>query len=173
MNLTAPEGVTYGSALIGLLALAIELAAWYPGRKALMKKPLAHLASLGPFSFMWAVGALVAMVGGGLVGWLTGWFIWGAGWLGDAALIWGVGGERQALQHSASQPLTVGGLAMTIIILAVAYIRIRKNSVDWSRKRGIISGVTLGLTSGVAAVVAVPLASGVNLAGAWIPGGAL
>ena len=62
---------------------------------------------------------------------------------------------------------------MTIIILAVAYIRIRKNSVDWSRKRGIISGVTLGLTSGVAAVVAVPLASGVNLAGAWIPGGAL
>ena len=73
MNLTAPEGVTYGSALIGLLALAIELAAWYPGRKALMKKPLAHLASLGPFSFMWAVGALVAMVTGGLVGWLTGW----------------------------------------------------------------------------------------------------
>src|SRR5678815_4877396 len=114
---------------------------------------------------MWAVGALMAMCAGGIVGWLTDWFVWGAGWLGDGALIYGVGGERQAVAQGLSQPLTNGGLAMTLIILTVAVIRIRKagDGLGWSHRRGIISGATLGLSAGVAAVVAVPLASAVNM----------
>lgn len=170
---TAPPGLTYGALVIGLIALAAELAAWYPGRKPLTKKPLDHLANLVPFGFMWLVGALMAMCAGGIVGWATDWFVWGAGWLGDGALIYGVGGERQQVPTGLSQPLTNGGLAMTLIILTVAVIRIRKGGMDWSHKRGLISGATLGLSAGVAAVVAVPLASAVNLAGAWIPGGTL
>jgi len=173
VNLTAPQGITYGTLVIGLIALAAELADWYPGWKALKKKPLAYLANLVPFTFMWAVGALMAMCAGGLIGWATDWFVWGAGWLGDGALIYGLGGERQAVAQGLSQPLTNGGLAMTLIILTMAVIRLKKGGVDWSRKRGIISGATLGLSAGVAAVVAVPLASAVNIAGAWIPGGAL
>lgn len=173
MNFTAPQGITYGTLVIGLLALAAELADWYPGWKTLKKKPLDHLSRLIPFGFMWAVGALMAMCAGGLVGWATDWFVWGAGWLGDGALIYGLGGERQAVPQGLSQPLTNGGLAMTLIILTMAVIRLRKGGMDWNRKRGLISGATLGLSAGVAAVVAVPLASAVNLAGAWIPGGAL
>jgi len=106
LDLTAPEGITYGTLIVGMLALAAELADWYPGRKALMSAPLKHLGGLGPFAFMWAVGALMAMCAGGLVGWLTGWFVWGAGWLGDGALIYGVGGEREAVaqeKQAASQ----------------------------------------------------------------------
>jgi hypothetical protein len=170
---TAPQGITYGTLVIGLLALAAELADWYPGWEPLRKAPLKHLAGLAPFAFMWAVGALMAMCAGGIIGWATDWFVWGAGWLGDAALIYGVGGERQMVAQGLSQPLTNGGLAMTLIILTVAVIRLRRGGADWSRKRGLISGATLGLSAGVAAVVAVPLASAVNLAGAWIPGGTL
>lgn len=170
---TAPAGLTYGALVIGLIALAAELADWYPGWKALRKKPLAYASGLVPFGFMWLVGALMSMCAGGLVGWATGWFVWGAGWLGDGALIYGVGGERQPVATGLSQPLTNGGLAMTLIILVVAVIRLRRGGVSWSQRRGLISGATLGLSVGVAAVVAVPLASAVNAAGAWIPGGAL
>jgi hypothetical protein len=172
---SAPEGITYGTLVVGLLALAAELADWYPGLKPLKKAPLKHLAGLVPFTTMWAVGALMAMCAGGVVGWATGWFVWGAGWLGDGVLIYGVGGERQDVAQALSQPLTNGGLAMTLIILVMAVVRISKAGEDlgWHHKRGLISGATLGLSAGVAAVVAVPLASAVNLAGAWIPGGTL
>jgi len=169
----APAGLTYGALIVGLMALAAELANWYPGWKALRKAPLKWVAGLAPFGFMWLVGALMSMCAGGLVGWATGWFVWGAGWLGDGALIYGVGGERQSVPTGLSQPLTNGGLAMTLIILVVAVIRLRKGGMEWNHKRGLISGATLGLSAGVAAVVAVPLASAVNLAGAWIPGGTL
>jgi hypothetical protein len=171
---TAPTGLTYGALVVGLLALAAELASWWPGYKAFRKKPLAFLSALAPFGFMWLVGALMTMCAGGIVGWLTDWFVWGAGWLGDAALIYGVGGERQAVPQSFSQPLTNGGLAMTLIILVAAIVRLRRGgTATGSHKRGLVSGATLGLSAGVAAVVAVPLASAVNLAGAWIPGGPL
>lgn len=169
----APAGLTYGALVVGLLALAAELAAWYPGWKTLKKAPTKHLSGLVPFGFMWLVGALMTMCAGGVIGWATDWFVWGAGWLGDGALIYGVGGQRQAVAQVVSQPLTNGGLAMTLIILTVAVIRLRMGGMEWSHKRGLISGATLGLSAGVAAVVAVPLASAVNLAGAWIPGGAL
>lgn len=173
--MNAPTGITYGTLVIGLLALAAELADWYPGWKALRKAPARHAGALAPFAFMWAVGALMSMCAGGIVGWATDWFVWGAGWLGDGAMIYGVGGQREAVAQGLSQPLTNGGLAMTLIVLTVAVIRIRKagGGLGWSHKRGIVSGATLGLSAGVAAVVAVPLASAVNLAGAWIPGGAL
>lgn len=168
-----PPELTYGALVVGLLALAAELAAWWPGRKAFRKKPMEHVSALIPFGFMWLVGALMTMCAGGVVGWVTDWFVWGAGWLGDGALIYGVGGQRQAVAQVVSQPLTNGGLAMTLIILTVAVIRLRMGGMEQSHKRGLISGATLGLSAGVAAVVAVPLASAVNLAGAWIPGGAL
>lgn len=168
-----PAGLTYGALVVGLLALAAELADWYPGLKPLKKAPFKHLSGLAPFTFMWVVGALMMMCAGGIVGWITDWFVWGAGWLGDGALIYGVGGERQAVPMGLSQPLTNGGLAMTLIVLTVAVIRLRKGGLEWNHKRGLISGATLGLSAGVAAVVAVPLASAVNMAGAWIPGGTL
>lgn len=173
--MNAPQGITYGTLVIGLLCFAAELADWYPGLKPLRKAPLKYLAGLAPFAAMWAVGALMAMCAGGIVGWLTDWFVWGAGWLGDGALIYGVGGERQAVAQGLSQPLTNGGLAMTLIILTIAVIRMKRagDNLGWSHKRGIVSGATLGLSAGVAAVVAVPLASAVNMAGAWIPGGTL
>jgi len=161
---------TLGTLLVGVLMAAIELAVWYPGHKALMKKPVQHLGDLLPFLWTWCVGALTAMVAGGLVGWATGWFIWGAGWLGDAALVWGVGGDRQTAPQGASQALTSGGLFMTVLLITVTYIRVRKSDASWSRKRGVISGVTMGLSAGVAAAAAVPLASAANISGAWLTG---
>ena len=162
---------TLGTLLVGVMALCLELAHWYPGHKALKKKPAAHAADLFPFLWTWCVGALLAMCAGGLVGWLTGWFIWGAGWLGDAALVWGVGGERVIAPQGASQALTIGGLFMTVLLIAIVFVRIKKSGgISGSQGRGLVSGVTMSLSAGVAAVVAVPLASAANISGAWITG---
>lgn len=163
-------GFTVGTLFVGFLMLAIELAYWYPGHKALRKDPVRYAGALLPFLWTWCVGALMAMCAGGLVGWATDWFIWGAGWLGDAALIWGVGGTRLVAPQGASQALTTGGLFMTLLLIAVVVVRIKRNKegISNSQKRGLVSGVTLSLSAGVAAVVAIPLATAANLSGAWL-----
>jgi len=161
-------GFTVGTVLVGLAMIVWELAVWYPGRKALMKKPVPWLGQLLPFAILWCTGALMAMCLGGLVGYATDWFIWGTGWLGDAALVWGVGGQRQAApQSGVSQALTTGGLVMTLLLMTGVLARLGKG-FSASKKRGLVSGITLSLSAGVAAFVAVPLASAANLSGIWL-----
>lgn len=163
---------TLGALLIGVVALVMELAWWYPGHKAIRKDPVGQATSLIPFAWTWCVGALTVLTVGGLVGWIMNWYVWGAGWLGDAAYVWGVGGERQAAPQAQSQPLTSGGLFVTVVVLVVVAIRIKRNpdKVSSSQKRGFISGSLMALSAGVAATVAVPLATSANLAGAWMTG---
>lgn len=161
---------TYGSLLMGTLALAWELADWYPGRKRLMKKPVDHAANLAPFAAYWAVGAMCVLYAGGAIGAATDWFVWGAGWLGDAAYVWGIGGERiDAPTTAISQPLTAGGLFMGTIAVTVAAVRLKKDATP-SKKRGFISGATMGLSAGVASLAAAPIASALNASGAWFTG---
>lgn len=163
---------TLGALLVGVIALLAELAYWYPGHRTLAKKPLDHATALAPFAWTWCVGALTVLAAGGLVGWAMDWYVWGAGWLGDAAYVWGVGGQREAAPQAVSQPLTSGGLFMLVCVLVVAWIRIKRNTdkVSASQKRGLVSGSLMALSAGVAATVAVPLASAANLSGAWITG---
>lgn len=159
---------SYGTLFVGVGLLAWELSAWYPGYKALQKKPVPHLGNLLPFLSQWCTGALTAMLSGGLIGWATHWFIWGAGWLGDAAYVWGLGGARaDAPQSGVSQALTGGGIFVVGILLIVTLARLGKG-YSGSKKRGLTSGILMSLSAGVAAVVAVPLASAANLAGFWL-----
>lgn len=161
---------TYGSLLVGVLCLAYELADWYPGRKPLLKKPLDHAAALGPFAWNWAVGAMLVLYAGGAIGFLTDWFVWGAGWLGDAAYVWGIGGTRQdAPTVAISQPLTAGGLFMGTVAVVVAVPRFNKGATG-SKKRGLASGALMGMSAGIASVAAVPIASALNASGAWLTG---
>lgn len=170
MSLTAPEYFSYGALFIGFACLVIELADWYPGLTALRKHPTKWAASLGSFLWTWCVGAVLTLCVGGLVGLATGWFIWGAGWLGDAAYVAGLGGQRQEASRIADVALTPGGIFMAGLLILVTVIRVRKGGTSPSKIRGLISGILMSCSAGVAATVAVPLASAVNISGAWLTG---
>lgn len=160
---------SYGSLFIGVAMLVWELFTWYPGYKRLTgKKALWVWGELLPFILQWCTGALMAMCTGGLIGWTTHWFIWGAGWLGDGAYVWGLGGTRaNAAQSGVSHALTGGGLFMVGLLIIATLARLSQG-YSGSKKRGLVSGILMSLSAGVAAVVAVPLASAANMAGFWL-----
>lgn len=163
------DGFTLGTVLVGTVPLVYVVSDWYPGRKRLQSSPLDCAADLAPFLLSWCVGALMVMCAGGLVGLLTDWVLWGAGWLGDAALIWGVGGRSTAAPTGVATPLTQGGLFVTVLVLTVWFARARKGR-SRDKKMGLLSGICIGMSAGAVRLLAVPLASAVNLAGGWYTG---
>jgi hypothetical protein len=96
--------------------------------------------------------------------------LWGGNWLGDGALVWGVGGQsRDAVTRGTAQVLTNGGHAMVLLGLFVLAVMLKRRTVDSGHVwQGLGSGVLLGLSSGVVGVVAVPLATLANLSGMWL-----
>lgn len=160
---------TLGALLVGFVFLAWELSSWYPGLKTLQANPVGAFGSLLPFLLCWCVGALTVMVVGGLVGWIGDTALWGMNTFGDGLLVYGVGAQTGTAPGSTAAPLTEGGLFMTAIVIAVFLAR-WKRGAKGSKWRGWGSGIGLGLAAGVARYAAVPLASAVNLSGAWLTG---
>lgn len=165
--------LSLGGWVLGMGLVILRLGTWYPGWKRLRKDPLGQLTAIGPFLFAWCYGALLIMCAGGILGWLADFALWGGNWIGDGALIWGVGGQAQdAVTRGTAQVLTNGGHAMVLLLLFVLAVLVKRRSVDTKElTHGMASGVLLGLSGGVVGAVAVPLASAVNLAGAWLPTG--
>jgi hypothetical protein len=163
-------GVTLGSFVVGTFLVVLNLGTWYPGWRALRKTPAKHAAKLAPFLCGYAYGALLMMVGG-LLGWIADVALWGGSWLGDGALIWGVGGSRENVGSTALIALTNGGLAMVLLLTAVVVVFLRKREDD--RKaiwHGVWAGILTGTVRGWLGVLAVPLASAMNWAGHFLPG---
>lgn len=168
MNIHA--GVTLGSFVVGTFLIVLNLGTWYPGWKSLRKKPVEHLVRIAPFLCGYAYGVLLMMVGG-LLGWFADVALWGGSWLGDGALIWGVGGRREMVGSSAMIALTNGGLAMVLLLSAVVIVIMRRREDD--RKaigHGIWAGILTGTVRGWLGVLAVPLASAMNWLGHFLPG---
>lgn len=156
---------TMGALLVGTLPLAHQGARWgFAHAKTFKKSPVKAAATAAPLVLSWSVGAMTAMIAGGLVGWAKDVVIWGAGWLGDAVLVWGVGSRRGAAPGGTEVPLTPGGLFMACLVLAT-YVGSRKGN-KWL----FLSGLLMALSAGVARFAAVPIASSVNLAGFWWTG---
>ena len=84
-------------------------------------------------------------------------------------LCWCVGAQTGTAPGSTSAPLTQGGLLMTALVLA-GFLARRKRGATGSKWRGWCSGIGLALSAGVARYAAIPLASAVNLSGAWLTG---
>lgn len=165
-------GATLGAVVLGLGILVYNVIVWWPGRKALMKDPLI-LVGMAPFFFGFCFGSLASMCGGAL-GVMADATLWAGGWAGDAGLIWGVGGYREDVSRGGAQALTNGGLVMVLVLCFVFFAVLRrKASTSSGVKQGAVSGVMLGTVKGVAGVMAIPLASLVNLAGAWFSTGVL
>jgi len=167
---------TMGSCALGIALLLGILAEWWPGLGAFqgskkgksgVKDAILTLAPL----------ALVILGVGGLVGWLANFTLWGVGWVGDGALIWGVGGTRANIGLGGQRMvLTNGGLmVMLVATFVILAIRRRPKTSAWTVRcinRGVLCGILTGTVASISAAMAIPLASAVNAAGQWFPGGA-
>lgn len=159
--------VTYGGVTVGLMILGYQLVTWWPGRKQFMKDPLKHAARLLPFLLSWAYGCLTTLGVGGAVGWVSGAVLGISNWLGDVALVWGVGGAGgQSAARATYLPLSGKALGVVLILTACFIAAVKKSSEDQSKtlKLGAWCGITLGTSAGVAGFAAVPLALAAN----WI-----
>lgn len=157
-------GVTLGAVLFGILFIGIEVRKQWPGLKSLQSRPVGFGLDMLPFIRAWCIGALTVMVGSGLIGWMGHFALWGLGTVGNWALVIGVGAKGGTAPGTNSQPLNEGGLFMAFLLVCWLWPRGR------SQWLGFLSGICLGLSAGVAHFAAVPLASGVNIAGAWLTG---
>lgn len=167
-------GATLGALIIGVGLVILNIGTWWPGLKVLKKDAFHQSLFLLPFVFGFCFGVLAILCAGGLLGWAANVVLWGGSWVGDGALIWGVGGMREDVSRGPAQALTNGGHAVVLILLfVVAVVRKRAKSAKKAIGQGICSGVFLGTIQGVAGVMAIPLASAVNIAGAWMSTGVL
>lgn len=160
--------VTFGGVTVGFCILGYQLMSWWPGRKALTKDPVRHAARLLPFLASWAYGCLTTLGIGGLIGAASSSVLGLSNWLGDAALVWGVG-EPTGQQAGAKTfiPLSGPGAALVLIATCVFIAAVKKASEENSRamKLGAWCGITLGTSAGVAGFAAVPLAQAANWCG--------
>lgn len=161
---------TYGSMMIGFGIIARHLIDWWPGEKG--TREWRNWLSLVPFVLAYSFGILLILGVGGIVGTLANATLWGVGWVGDGALIWGVGGQRTAVGAGGQRmALTDGGLA-SVLFLAFVYAGLQAKSerLRVPLTRGCLAGVLTGTVAGVSAFMAVPVASAVNRIGDFLPG---
>ncbi|MER7967768.1 hypothetical protein ABTX35_01925 [Streptomyces sp. NPDC096080] len=158
--------VTFGGVTIGLCLLVHQLVTWWPGYKSLLSDPAGHAARLLPFLAGWAYGCLTTLGVGGAVGWVSGAVLGISNWLGDVALVWGVGGDSgQSAARAAFLPLSGPGLGVVLILTAAFLAAVKKSRYGSELKRGAWCGITLGTSAGVAGFAAVPLATAANWLG--------
>lgn len=163
--------VTMGGVTIGLCILMATIVRWWPGLPRLRKQPVKHAGDLLPFLVSWAYGCLTVLGIGGLIGWLARAARWITNWLGDAALVWGVGGSAQTRASAPIyHPLTYEGGGIVLIMTAVVLVSMKKSKHGRDIKMGTWCGLLLGTSSGIAGFAAVPLATTVNAVGSVVFG---
>lgn len=163
--------VTIGGVTIGLAILIHYGVGWWPGHKALRKDPAGAASRLLPFLVAWSYGVLAILGVGGLVGWAADTALWISNWLGDAALVWGVGGKSgQSAAGSGYLPLTQTGGALVLLLTVALVAAVKKSRHGSDIKRGAWCGICLGTSAGVAGFAAVPLAQAANWTGALVYG---
>lgn len=163
--------VTIGGVTVGLAILLRHLVSWWPGLKSLQSGGLSHAGRLLPFVAAWAYGVLAILTVGGLIGWFADTSLWIASWLGDVALVWGVGGTTgQAASGGIYIPLTQTGGAIVLLMTVAVLAAVKKSARGKDIKMGALCGICLGTSAGVAGLAAAPLAEAVNWAGANLYG---
>lgn len=157
--------VSLGGAAVGTGILASSIQRWW-------MKDGHRIPALIPYLLAGLYGVLVVLCAGGLLGSLGHVVLWGGNTVGDAALVYGVGGNTGNTTSSTLVPLSDGGY---VVVLVATVIMV--GSFRWSKKlprfkvaMGILTGICLGLNAGVAGALAVPLANFANVGGAWWAG---
>lgn len=154
-------GVAVGAALL----VAFALRWWFKeGHKPV--KAIPYLLSV-------AYGMLLILSGGGLLGVLAGWALWGSNGLGDMSLVYGVGGTTMNVTRARQLILTPGGHVIVLLISVALFClwkwakgKVPHYKIAW----GAMTGVSLALSGTLAGAAAVPLGSAVNFAGSAFTG---
>ncbi|MFJ5804851.1 hypothetical protein [Streptomyces sp. NPDC093093] len=166
-----PVVVTLGGITVGLAILVHYIVGWWPGLKTLRSSAIDHAGKLLPFAFAWSYGVLAVLTVGGLVGWIFDTTVWISNWLGDVALVWGVGGQAgQAAATQAYLPLTQTGGAVVLLLTVGILAAAKKSKYGSDLKAGAWCGACLGTSAGIAGFAAVPLAQAANWAGGALYG---
>lgn len=163
--------VTIGGVTVGVCILIHHLVTWYPGLKTLRSDAVRQLGKLLPFLIAWGYGALIVLSVGGLIGWVADATLWISNWLGDVALVWGVGGAAGTHATGSNYlPLTQTGTGIVLILTAGMAAAIKKSRYGHDLTKGMWCGVCLGMSAGVAGFAAVPLAQAANWLGDQVYG---
>ncbi|MEU2111838.1 hypothetical protein [Streptomyces sp. NPDC019507] len=158
--------VTLGGVTVGLAILVRFVITWWPGTKSLRGNPLPHLSGLLPFLAAWAYGVLTILGIGGLIGWAADTALWASNWLGDVALVAGVGGQTGQVARGAQYlPLTQTGTALVLLLTVAVVTAVKRSRYGRDIKMGAWCGLCLGTSAGIAGMAAVPLAQATNWAG--------
>lgn len=160
---------TYGSMMLGFGLIARHLIDWWPGEKGV--REWRNWLSLVPFVLAYCFGILLILGVGGAVGIIANATLWGVGWVGDGALIYGVGGDRMPVGVGGQRmALTPGGLSAVLFLSFVfAGLQAKRESLRVPLTRGCLAGVLTGTVAGISATMAVPVASAVNAIGDFLP----
>ena len=175
MNLGTPA-VSLGGITLGTIIVVLVVLRWHKksggGKKG--DGGSRDWKALIPFFVALCFGILAVLAAGpsSALGLITRAGLWGGDSVGYAYLVWGIGGSSPDVTRASAVVLTPGGYAVFAIWAAVM-IALHL----WSKKlprlqslAGILAGVLLGLSQGIAGMAAVPLASAVNMAGGWYAG---
>lgn len=171
--------ITVGGALVGLLAATWVLLPWW--RKS--SGSSGHLGKGGggggrnwkhltPFGTAFAFGTLCSLCAGGLLGNAAHRLGQGSNTIGDKILSVMTGANSPAVARHGLGMLHPGGAVALILLLIGLVIWWRGSGRTMRRDMalGILSGVTLGPTAGIAGIAAVVLAPAANTAGGWLVG---
>jgi hypothetical protein len=163
--------VTIGGVTVGLALLVSYLVTWWPGMKKLRGNALGQLGLLLPFLAAWAYGVLTILTVGGLIGWAADTALWISNWLGDVALVWGVGTTAGTSAGGGTYlPLTQTGGALVLLMTVFMVAAVKKSRYGRDLKQGAWCGICLGTSAGIAGTAAVPLAQAANTIGATVYG---
>lgn len=160
--------VSLGGVTVGLSLLGWEVTRWWPGRKKL--KP-GRLLELLPFVLTALYGMLLILSAGGLLGLAADWTLWGSSAIGDAVLEYGLDSPTPEVTRTSNLALTGGGHAFVVVATVVLVaLWTRRGGFRWDLVRAILSGISLGLSSGVAGMAGWVLSPVVSTAGDFIVG---
>lgn len=171
--------VTLGCPTLGIVIVALTLQRWWmkggggkkgdDGGGGRSWQPLLFFV----LSISYGMIAVLASPGWSGLGIVTRLGLWSGNGLGYAYLVYGVGGQSPTVTRADPMVLTAGGYAVFALWTALIIGR-----HIWGKRlprlqniAGCVAGIFLGMAAGIAGVMAVPLASAVNLAGGWWTGG--
>lgn len=163
----ANPGVTLGCVTLGTIIVLLTALHWW-------RKGSRKWGQLLPFVVALAYGMLVVLssTSVSLLGFLVRAGLWGGNGLGHVYLVWGIGGTDQTMTSATPALLTIGGKAVLAIWTAVMIAQQlwSKRTARLHTTLGVVAGIFLGLSAGIAGVAASPLASFANGTGAWYTG---
>lgn len=165
---------TAGFAL-GLALLGAELWRWHKGSGGGKGKgddgggPAKDPKALIPLGFGIVCGILMIACPAGLLGGLAGLLRFGGNSVGDLAMHWLTGTRSTALGTAATPRIDDKGAVVVTAVFVVLWL-MRKSFAKLIKgkwKKGLLVGILLSVSTGMAAVVAQQIVDGANGLGAW------